>query len=59
LDVVEPMGMETIVFFTIGDTEVCSRLVDPTINPSAGDKTSLRLNLAHMHLIDPSTDLVI
>ena len=26
IDVVEPMGMETIVFFTLGGDEMCARL---------------------------------
>lgn len=59
LDVVEPMGMETMIFFALGGIEVCSRLVDPSIRPSAGDKVKLRFNLSHMHLIDPMTNLVV
>jgi multiple sugar transport system ATP-binding protein len=59
LDVVEPMGMETVVIFAIGKAEMCSRLVDPTIVARSGDQVKLRFNLAHMHLIDPETNLVI
>ncbi len=59
LDVIEPMGMETVVFFMIGQTELCGRLVDPTISPVAGDRVRLRLNLLHMHLIDPASDAVV
>ena len=59
LDVIEPMGMETVVFFTIGETELCGRLVDPTIRPAAGDRVRLRFTLSHMHLIDPATDEVV
>jgi multiple sugar transport system ATP-binding protein len=58
LDVVEPMGMETIVFFTVQGTEVCAR-VDPTAAKSAGEPMRLAANLDHMHLIDPKTDLVL
>jgi multiple sugar transport system ATP-binding protein len=57
LDVVEPMGMETMVFFKIGDTEVCGR-VEPTAAKGAGENMQLRANLDHMHLIDPATNLV-
>jgi multiple sugar transport system ATP-binding protein len=57
LDVVEPMGMETMVFFKIGDTEVCGR-VEPTAAKGAGESMQLRANLDHMHLIDPVTNQV-
>jgi multiple sugar transport system ATP-binding protein len=58
LDVVEPMGMETMVFFRIGDTEVCGR-VEPTAAKQAGETMQLRANLDHMHLIDPATNQVL
>jgi multiple sugar transport system ATP-binding protein len=58
LDVVEPMGMETMVFFTIDGTEVCGR-VEPTAAKGAGEVMALRANLDHMHLIDPATNLVL
>jgi multiple sugar transport system ATP-binding protein len=58
LDVVEPLGMETLVFFTVDGTEVCGR-VDPASAPTAGQPMQLSADLGHMHLIDPETDLVI
>jgi multiple sugar transport system ATP-binding protein len=58
LDVVEPMGMETMVFFTIGGTEVCAR-VEPSAATGPGQPMRLYANLNHMHLIDPVTDLVL
>jgi multiple sugar transport system ATP-binding protein len=58
IDVVEPMGMETMVFFTIGRREVCGR-VDPSSPAVPGAQMRLRINLAQMHLIDSRTDLVI
>jgi multiple sugar transport system ATP-binding protein len=58
LDVVEPMGMETMVFFRVGDTEVCGR-VEPTAAKGPGETMRLRANLDHMHLIDPATNLVL
>ncbi len=58
IDVTEPMGMETLVYFNIGGTEICGR-----INPSAGaqDGKPLRLaaHLRHMHIIDGETGLVV
>ena len=57
-DVVEPMGMETLVYFSVAGQEVCSR-TDPSANPQAGQAITLAANLAHMHLLDPATDRVI
>jgi multiple sugar transport system ATP-binding protein len=56
-DVVEPMGMETMVFFSVNGTEVCAR-VEPSAAPAPGQPMRLYANLNHMHLIDPATDLV-
>jgi multiple sugar transport system ATP-binding protein len=58
LDVVEPMGMETLVFFTINGIEICSR-VEPTAAKGPGEPMRLYANMNHMHLIDPGTNLVL
>ncbi len=58
LDVVEPMGMETMVFFTVDGNEVCGR-VEPSAAKAAGEPMQLRANLDHMHLIDPATNVVL
>jgi multiple sugar transport system ATP-binding protein len=58
LDVVEPMGMETMVFFTINGTEFCSR-VEPSSAGHAGAKMRLHANVDHMHLIDPASGAVV
>jgi multiple sugar transport system ATP-binding protein len=57
-DVVEPMGMETLVYFNINGIDACAR-VEPTAAPSAGGKITLAADLRHMHLIDPASDKVI
>jgi len=57
LDVVEPMGMETMVFFKVDGTEVCGR-VEPSAAKGSGETMQLRANLDHMHLIDPATNVV-
>ena len=58
LEVTEPLGMETLVFFTIDGTEVCGR-----VNPDAGAREGVRMKLAarleNMHLIDDATGRVI
>jgi len=58
LEVVEPMGMETMVFFRLNGVEVCSR-VEPSAAAGPGQPMRLYANLDHMHLIDPATDLVL
>jgi multiple sugar transport system ATP-binding protein len=58
LDVVEPMGMETMVYFLVQGTEVCGR-VDPAVAGKPGETMPLVADLNHMHLIDPQTDQVL
>jgi multiple sugar transport system ATP-binding protein len=58
LDVVEPMGMETMVYFTVNGTEVCGR-VEPTAARAAGEPMTLQANMEHMHLIDAGTGAVL
>jgi multiple sugar transport system ATP-binding protein len=58
IDVVEPMGMETLVYFTVNGAEVCGR-----VNPNAGavalQPMKLRADLSNMHLIDDTTGKVL
>jgi multiple sugar transport system ATP-binding protein len=58
LDVIEPMGMETLVYFTLDDKPVCGR-----VNPNAGARDGAPLRLAmdlnNMHLLNEATGLVI
>ncbi len=58
LDVIEPMGMETMVYFGVAGAEVCAR-VEPSSVPLPGEAMRLCANLNHMHLIDPDTCLVL
>jgi multiple sugar transport system ATP-binding protein len=58
LDVVEPLGMETMVFFTVNGREICAR-VDPAAARGPGEQMRLAANVEHMHLIDPATDAVL
>jgi multiple sugar transport system ATP-binding protein len=57
-DVVEPLGMETMVFFRFGASQVCARL-EPSAAPGPGERVQLMAHLSHMHLIDPQTDTVV
>ncbi len=58
LDVVEPMGMETMVYFLVDGVEVCGR-VNPNAAGKAGETMPLVADLNHMHLIDPRTDQIL
>ena len=58
LDVVEPMGMETMVFFPLSGAEICGR-VEPTAAKGPGQPMRLYANLDHMHLIDPGSGNVL
>jgi multiple sugar transport system ATP-binding protein len=58
VDVVEPLGMETMVFFTVNSQEVCAR-VDPGAARGPGEQMRLAANVEHMHLFDPATDAVL
>jgi multiple sugar transport system ATP-binding protein len=58
IEVVEPMGMETLVYFTINGVEVCGR-VNPNAGATAGQPMKLRADLSNMHLIDDTTGKVL
>jgi multiple sugar transport system ATP-binding protein len=58
LDVVEPMGMETMVYFVVDGVEVSGR-VNPAAAGNAGEKMPLVADMNQMHLIDPATDKVL
>ncbi len=58
IDVIEPMGMETLVYFKIGSSEVCGR-----VNPKAGARDGAPMQLAadlnSVHVIDEATGLIV
>ncbi len=58
MDVVEPMGMETMIHFFADGVPVCAR-IDPAVKAAPGDKLPLAADLNHMHLIDDETGRVI
>jgi multiple sugar transport system ATP-binding protein len=58
VDVVEPMGMETMVHFLVDRTEMCAR-VDPTTKAAPNQILPLAADMNHMHLIEPDTGLVV
>jgi len=58
LDVTEPMGMETLIYFTLEGAQICGR-----VNPNAGARDGAPLRLAvdlnNMHLLNEVTGAVI
>jgi multiple sugar transport system ATP-binding protein len=58
VEVVEPMGNETMVFITISGTEVCCR-TDPNASAKVGSSMQLAAHLDHMHLIDNASGKVL
>ena len=56
--VVEPMGMDTMVFIDVHGTEVCSR-ANPRAVTGIGEAMEFSIDMNNMHLIDPQTDRVI
>ena len=58
LDVIEPMGMDTLVFFRVNGVDICAR-----VNPAAGAQPDRPLkmlaDLDHMHLIDDESGRVL
>ena len=58
LDVTEPMGMETFVYFTLEGTQICGR-VNPNAGARAGGPLRLAVDLNNMHLLNEGTGAVI
>jgi len=58
LEVTEPMGMETLVYFLVRGTEVCGR-----VNPNSGARDGARMKLVadlnNIHLIDDESGKVL
>jgi multiple sugar transport system ATP-binding protein len=58
IEVAEPLGMETLVFFRINGLDVCGR-VSPNTGAREGARMRLCASLENMHLIDDATGGVI
>ena len=56
--VLEPMGIDTMVFINIGETEITTRS-RPRAVSQVGQPMDFTIDMAHMHLIDPETDNVL
>ncbi|MGH8739122.1 MAG: hypothetical protein ACREVC_17350, partial [Burkholderiales bacterium] len=58
LDVTEPMGMETLVYFLVKGVEVCGR-VNPHSGARDGGRMKLVADLNNIHLIDDESGKVL
>ena len=58
IDVTEPMGMETQVYFSLNGADVCGR-VNPGAGAEAGQRMKLIADLRQMHLIDDASGKVL
>jgi multiple sugar transport system ATP-binding protein len=58
LDVTEPMGMETLVYFGLEGTPVCGR-VNPNAAARDGAPMRLAMDLNNMHLLNEETGAVL
>ena len=58
VDVVEPMGMETMVHFFVDGTPVCARC-EPSTPAAPGQVLPLTLDMNNMHLMDATTGQVV
>jgi multiple sugar transport system ATP-binding protein len=58
VEVTEPLGMETLVFFTLNGTEMCAR-TNPTADMRPGRRAQFLADLRYMHLIDGESGRVL
>jgi multiple sugar transport system ATP-binding protein len=58
INVVEPLGSDTLFFFEIGDAEVVAR-TPPITDLKPGDALPLSIDMAKMHLFDAATEKVL
>ncbi len=54
VDLVEPLGAATMIYFNIGSTVLCAT-VDPETGPRAGSAAALSFNMNRMHLFDKTS----
>ena len=58
VEVVEPMGMETMVHFKIGGSEITAR-IDPAVHAAPDEILPLAVDMNRMHLIDAANGKVV
>ena len=58
VEVLEPMGIDTMVFINIEGLEVCARSAPKAVS-DVGQNMAFTIDMNNMHLIDPGSDKVI
>jgi multiple sugar transport system ATP-binding protein len=58
VDVVEPMGMETMVHFHTSGEPMCAR-IDPNAHAAPNEILALNADMNNMHLLDPESSRVV
>jgi multiple sugar transport system ATP-binding protein len=58
VDVIEPLGMDTMIHYELAGKQICSR-VNPFAVSDVGETIRLMMDMNRMHLIDPTTDKVV
>jgi multiple sugar transport system ATP-binding protein len=58
VEVVEPMGNDTLVYVRLDGDELCAR-VAPQAARAPGETMAFTIDLSRIHLIDPATDIVV
>ncbi len=58
IDLVEPLGPETMVYFSIGEANLCA-CIDPESNPKPLTAMPLSFNMNQMHLFDVATGVAL
>ncbi len=58
VDLVEPMGSETYLYLSVGDSSIVAR-VDPHVLPEIGDEIAIGIDMARVHFFDTSGATVI
>ena len=56
--VLEPMGIDTMVFLSLNGKEICARS-EPKAARDVGQTMDFTIDMSHMHLLDPETDRVV
>ena len=58
-EVIEPMGMETMVHFHLGDARDCCARFEPTVHVEPNVPITLTVDMNNMHLLDEATGKVL
>ncbi|UCD78153.1 MAG: sn-glycerol-3-phosphate ABC transporter ATP-binding protein UgpC [Desulfobacterales bacterium] len=58
VDVIEPLGMDTMIHYELAGKQICARVNPYSVN-DVGEILQLTIDMNRMHLIDPTTDKVV